>query len=109
MKLYIAGPMTGLPEYNFPAFFTAEDALRDVGYQVMNPARYTTNLGPITDETVAKSKRWDIRALSSVDGVAFLDGWEMSEGACLEREVAIWLGLPVYPLKTWVSYSQEWL
>lgn len=37
-KVYIAGPMTGLPEFNYPTFFAAEEYLRSHGAKVMNPA-----------------------------------------------------------------------
>lgn len=39
MTVYIAGPMTGIPNYNFEAFFAAEAALLEQGYRVLNPAR----------------------------------------------------------------------
>lgn len=39
MKVYIAGPMTGLPEFNFPLFFEAEELLKGHGFEVINPAR----------------------------------------------------------------------
>ena len=35
-KVYVAGPMTGLPEFNYPAFFAAEEYLRSHGAKVMN-------------------------------------------------------------------------
>lgn len=38
MKLYIAGPMTGLPEFNYPAFMDAERRLIAAGYEIENPA-----------------------------------------------------------------------
>ena len=37
-RIYIAGPMTGLPALNFPAFHAAASALRALGHQVVNPA-----------------------------------------------------------------------
>lgn len=39
MKVYIAGPMTGYPDFNYPAFFAAQDALIGVGHEPINPAR----------------------------------------------------------------------
>ena len=37
MKIYIAGPMSGLPEMNYPAFFAEATRLRGLGYEVINP------------------------------------------------------------------------
>ena len=37
-SIYIAGPMTGFPEFNFPAFFAAQAELEAKGWQVFNPA-----------------------------------------------------------------------
>ena len=38
MIIYIAGPMTGRPDLNFPAFHAAATTLRDAGFDVVNPA-----------------------------------------------------------------------
>ena len=38
LKIYCAGPMTGLPELNFPAFHAEAARLRAFGYEVINPA-----------------------------------------------------------------------
>lgn len=43
--LYVAGPMRGIPEFNFPAFFEAEDRPLKAGYDVINPARKDTDDG----------------------------------------------------------------
>ncbi|MCY1527250.1 hypothetical protein D9M68_623110 [compost metagenome] len=37
-RIYLAGPMTGLPEFNYPAFHAEAARLRALGYQVENPA-----------------------------------------------------------------------
>ena len=39
MRIYIAGPMTGLPDSNYPAFHAAEARLQALGHEPHNPAR----------------------------------------------------------------------
>jgi len=41
--IYIAGPMAGLPLYNFPAFFSAEERLARLGWKKRVPKPYTEN------------------------------------------------------------------
>ena len=45
MRLYLAGPMTGLPLWNFPAFATAAAALRADGHTVFSPAEHDKAVG----------------------------------------------------------------
>ena len=101
--VYIAGPMTGLPEFNYPAFNTAAEWLRVEGHEPLNPAD-TESLNE-TGET--RSWDWYMRhALGMViraDGIALLPGWEMSKGATLEHLVALQLGMDIRPLKGWLS------
>lgn len=94
MKIYISGPMTGLPEYNYPAFNTAAAALRAAGFDVANPAEKDLPLGL---PWVTYLRR-DLVDLLDCEAVALLPGWQDSKGACLERHVAEALGMPIYRL-----------
>jgi Domain of unknown function (DUF4406) len=91
MKVYLSGPMTGLPDLNFPAFHDAAKALRECGYEVVNPAE----LNPDQSMSWTDCMRQDIKALCDCDGIALMDGWENSAGAHLELHIAHRLGLQV--------------
>lgn len=38
MRYYIAGPMSGIPQFNFPLFHAAAAALRAQGFDIVSPA-----------------------------------------------------------------------
>lgn len=99
MKLYIAGPMTGLPDLNYRAFFDAETALHDAGYEVENPAR---NQAEGTASWLA-FMRMSLVQISRVDGIALLPGWRDSKGAQIEEDLGRKLGLHVRYLHTWLD------
>lgn len=90
-KIYIAGPMTGLPELNFPAFHAAAAALRATGIDAVNPAE----INPDTTMPWAECMRRDIEQLVKCDGIHLLRGWENSRGASLEHHIASQLGLSI--------------
>jgi hypothetical protein len=91
MKLYIAGPMSGYPELNFPAFHAEAARLRALGFEIVNPAEI--DVGPNPDWL--SCMRADIRELVTCDGIALLPGWEQSKGATVEHTLARGLGLRV--------------
>lgn len=88
--IYIAGPMAGLPEDNFPAFFKAENRLLNNGWTPINPARFNyvfgTNLTERLLDAICESERATIPFL---DAIYLLKGWEKSLGAKRELEVAL--------------------
>ena len=93
--VYLSGPMTGLPDFNRPAFHAAAAALRAQGYVVINPAE--VDLGP--DATWSDYMRIHLAEIARrVTQVFVLPGWEGSRGAQLEVHVARSLGLPVVPV-----------
>ena len=102
MRLYIAGPMTGLPEFNYPAFFTAAADLGMTGFETINPARKEGREGC---KTWLDFMRASLRDLADCDGVAYLPGWGESRGAALEVHIARSLDLPVKPVAVWVVES----
>jgi hypothetical protein len=89
MKVYIAGPMSGIEGFNYPAFDTAEDELRAIGHEPINPARR----GIEPTWTWADYMRHAIRDVTNADAIHLLDGWESSKGARLEATIADALGL----------------
>lgn len=99
LKIYVAGPMTGLLDFNYPAFRSAAARLRELGHLVEDPS---TNENP-TPGDYHGWLRAGLAQLIRCDGVALLDGWEASGGARLEVNVAATLGLRVAPLTAWLA------
>jgi hypothetical protein len=99
-RVYVAGPMSGLPGWNFPAFHAAAARLRAQGFDVVNPAELDEQ-----DDAPLGSKPWafylrrDIPELLACDAIALLPGWENSKGARLELHIATELGFEVVTLE----------
>jgi hypothetical protein len=92
-RIYIAGPMTGYPHHNFPAFHEAATRFRAAGCVVANPAE---NFGGRTDLPRESYLRADVLLLAQCDSIALLPGWEKSRGAKFEYLLAHELGLEVF-------------
>lgn len=94
-RIYIAGPMTGLPELNFPAFNAAAAELRKRGAWVENPAEINA-AGDITWEDAMRA---DIPRLMTCDSLYLLPGWQQSRGAAIEHDLAVALKMTItYPI-----------
>jgi hypothetical protein len=89
LTIYIAGPMSGYPESNYPAFHAAEASLTQAGHKALNPAK----LPECADWS--GYMKLSIPMVCEADAIWLLPGWEKSKGACLELQIACALGLEV--------------
>lgn len=101
-RLYVAGPMSGYEDANYPAFNAAADALRAAGYEVFNPV----DIGDMGSHYTDLLKE-DIRIILDCDGIAVLEKWWESTGARLEVNVAGIIGLPVRPVDEWLARAVD--
>lgn len=101
-KFYVAGPMTGIKHFNFPAFFAAEKSLVEQGYEVQLPADMKDEVAVAQAMASVDGKIGDVKVTwgeclaqdvvliaDHVDGLCFLPGWEKSRGARLEAFTAL--------------------
>ncbi|MFA7264736.1 MAG: DUF4406 domain-containing protein [Candidatus Nanopelagicales bacterium] len=110
-RLYLSGPMSGFPSYNFPAFNRAAHQLRTAGYEVCNPAELllscgcqgSVKCGPEPHEWHEFLRADLVALLQYGEAVATLEGWANSKGAQLEIHVARTLGWEVQPVGHWLG------
>lgn len=120
MKLYVAGPMRGLPEFNFPAFDRAAEQLTSMGHEVFSPAeRDRANGLDVTGRTGNESSEemgFNLRAAlrddldficDHAEGVILLPGWATSTGVAAEHATAIALGIPVWRYRDFMWYGED--
>lgn len=112
MRLYLAGPMTGVPLFNFPLFDECAARLRAKGFEVVNPAeedRRLDGFDPVADHAkpFVHYMRRDLPLVMACDGVAVLPGWQRSKGARLEVHVALECGLALYDALTGEPYQES--
>lgn len=117
---YLAGPMRGIEEYNFPAFHKAAAWLRSEGWKILSPAERDE-----ADESIRHDQdragwadhlgldyfmQFDLAMVCEADCVICLEGWEKSQGARLETLVAIEVGHPVFELvkKRRLGRMKDW-
>lgn len=116
MKVYVAGPMTGIPAFNFPAFHAAAAELRAKGHEVVSPAEMDSadsqaaaeaspdgspGSGSANGETWGDFLARDVKLMadSGIEAVYVLPGWDHSRGARLETfAAAMIMGIKVFKL-----------
>ena len=102
-RVYISGPMTGIKEYNAPAFNDAAILLRELDYAVCSPTETSDFLGH--ELSHQEYLRFDFERVLEADFLVALDGWFDSKGARAEILMAIRIGTKVWEWKTWGDYN----
>lgn len=100
MKIYIAGRITGAPNY-WGIFSKAEEQLEQRGFVVLNPARNPEGMER------ADYMRICFAMIDCADMVALLPGWEQSPVARLESDYCTYIGKPVNTLKNVLRASER--
>jgi hypothetical protein len=102
MKIYIAGPMSGYPQFNFPYFDHVANTLRANGFEVVSPAElddpefhakvleegitgYEKHLLGAWGDCLARDVK--LIADSGIEMIVLLPRWQASRGARLEAFV----------------------
>jgi hypothetical protein len=106
-RYYVAGPIAGYPEYNRPAFERAKlwlverdpNATAVIPHEIP-PAEHDGECPPSPvastgEHAVPCYLRTDLQVLLESDHVYVLRGWEASNGARLEIQVAAACGIPL--------------
>ena len=96
IRVYIAGPITGIPSFNRAAFAEAECTLRNLGYDVFNPTAPGLKYPDYNPEDPRPVHlRRDLVELTKADAVYLLPEY-WTTFANIEKYIAIELELPVF-------------
>ena len=99
LRYYVAGPMTGYENYNYPYFAEVAAILRQTGLLIESPHE---NPWPEGHKKMSNSDLWKYMMevtdaqLSKCQGIILLKGWPQSTGACIELSKAMTKNWPVY-------------
>lgn len=96
IRVYISGPITGMPGLNQAAFSEVEKTLYALGYSPVNPFSVCANIG--SNPTWRDYMRKDIQALCRCDKIFLLPGWWKSKGARIEWILSKILGIDTIKL-----------
>lgn len=100
VNVYIAGPMRGYPQYNFPAFDQAAELAKRLGYRPFSPAALDRAVGvdgsrELPPGFLRECVLRDFVSIYACQAIAMLPGWRDSVGARAEYAIAKWLQLNI--------------
>lgn len=115
MNIYLAGPMRGYDQFNYPAFHKAAAMLRAQGHSVFSPAEKDIerhngediSIGTTGQLAEIEAKGFSLRdaiaddleyIIRHADAIALLPGFEKSSGVAVELALSKFLSLEVIEL-----------
>jgi hypothetical protein len=108
MTYYLAGPMSGYPEYNYQEFSDVAAILRNAGFTVASPheVKYDepAGIGSLPYEDYIQG---GLNLLRSCQGLLLMAGWPQSTGCRGELRLAMELDMPVYYLMPAIGPALE--
>jgi hypothetical protein len=120
---YLAGPMTGIPQFNFPLFESEAKRLRAMGMDIISPHEQDSpavqeaawaspdgalHSGHIAGETWGDILARDVKLVADeVCGILVLPDWNRSRGARLETFVAYLCNKPIKYAETFGPVHYE--
>jgi hypothetical protein len=96
-KIYISGPITGMPNLNREAFEQEAERIRTMGNTPINPHLFCKGIEESYPwDTMTEDQQWRaymvqcIRVMHcwEIDAIHLLPGWENSRGAVIEEMIA---------------------
>ena len=104
-KLYVAGPISGLPDLNRMTFRNCTKRLRDLGYLVVNPHEICFDLNA---DLWTQCMRRCISKLMECDLIILLPGWQNSKGANMEVNLARQLGMMAIEVEDFIKLDHNY-
>lgn len=93
-KVYISSKMTGLKDFNYPAFYKKAVELRNMGFEVLNPAEIGDKYGKAMPVSFYRHK--NLAMLLQADILFVFGDVSESKGVEFEKLIARELGLPIW-------------
>jgi hypothetical protein len=101
-RVYIAGPMKGIPDLNYPKFMKMTAAGRGCHWDIQNPAGLGSKRGVLDEDFSLASRHPQVQGMVIISGLSLLatcstmvllDGWEESNGSLIELMLANRIGI----------------